>query len=35
MIRSVMEDGNLCVMGGEGKIREEASLFGNLVSLPD
>ena len=35
LIRSVMEDGNLCVMGGEGKIREEASLFGNLVSLPD
>lgn len=35
LIRSVMADGNLCVMGGEGKIREEASLFGNLVSLPD
>ena len=35
LIRSVMADGNLCVMGGEGKIREEASLFGSLVSLPD
>lgn len=35
LIRAVMNDGNLCVMGGEGKIREEAALFDHLVSLPD
>lgn len=35
LIRAVMNDNNLCVMGGEGKIREEASLFQTLVSLPD
>lgn len=35
MIRDVMADNNLCVMGGEAKIRQESSLFDHLVSLPD
>lgn len=35
LIRAVMADQNICVMGNEAKIRQEASLFEKLVSLPD
>lgn len=35
LVRAVMNDNCLCVMGGEGKIKEAAALFDNLVSLPD
>lgn len=35
LIRSVMDDNNICVMGNEAKIRQEADLFGKLISLPD
>ena len=35
MIRAVMKDGNICVMGSEAKIREEKEVFRSLVSLPD
>ena len=35
LVRAVMNDNCLCVMGGEGKIKEAATLFDNLVSLPD
>lgn len=34
-IRAVMEDNNVCVMGNEEKLRKEADLFAQLVSLPD
>lgn len=35
MIRAVMEDNHLCVMGGEGKIRADEDLFDEVVSLPN
>ncbi len=35
LIRAVMKDNNVCVMGNEAKIRQEAKWFGQLVSLPD
>lgn len=35
MIRAVMADNNLCVMGGEGKIRADEDLFDTVVSLPN
>ena len=35
LIRAVMKDNNVCVMGNEAKIRQEANWFGQLISLPD
>ena len=35
MIRAVMQDNYICVMGSEPIIREEKDLFGELVSLPN
>ena len=35
MIRSVMADNNICVMGSEQTIRQESNLFGKLLSLPE
>ena len=35
LIRAVMKDNNVCVMGNEAKIRQEAQWFDQLVSLPD
>lgn len=35
LIRAVMKDNNVCVMGNEAKIRQEAKWFDQLVSLPD
>ncbi len=35
LIRSVMKDNNVCVMGNEAKIRQEANWFDQLISLPD
>lgn len=35
LVRDVMGDNCLCVMGGEGKIRADKELFAQLVSLPD
>ena len=35
MIRAVMADNNLCVMGGEGIIGDSKDLFTDLVSLPE
>ncbi len=35
LVRAVMNDNCLCVMGGEGKIKDAAALFDNLISLPD
>ena len=35
MIRAVMADNNICVMGSETQIRKEAALFRELISLPD
>ena len=35
LIRAVMKDNNVCVMGNEAKIRQEAQWFEQLVSLPD
>ena len=35
MIRAVMDDNCLCVMGGEQALRQEKDLFGSLISLPD
>ncbi len=35
LIRSVMADNNLCVMGNEALIRSEEGVFDRLVSLPD
>jgi Zn-dependent M16 (insulinase) family peptidase len=35
LVRAVMADDNLCVMGSEGKIREEKNLFETLIKLPE
>ncbi len=35
LIRAVISEGNICVMGSETKIREEAGLFRRLIPLPD
>ncbi|MCH4179767.1 MAG: peptidase M16, partial [Megasphaera sp.] len=35
LVGSVMKDNNLCVMGSEGKIREESKLFDQLITLPE
>jgi len=35
MIKAVMADNNICVMGSEQEIRKEQALFDHLVSLPD
>lgn len=35
LIRAVMKDNNVCVMGNEAKIRQEANWFDQLISLPD
>ena len=35
LVRAVMQDNQLCVLGSETKIREDASLFKNLISLPN
>ena len=34
LVRDVMGDNQICVMGGEGKLREDSDLFGTLISLP-
>lgn len=35
MIRALMKDNNVCVMGSEAKIRDDGSLFSNIISLPN
>lgn len=35
LVKAVMDDNNLCVMGSETKIKEAAGLFSAVVSLPD
>lgn len=35
LVRAVMMDNNLCVMGSEGKIKEEAKYFDTLIKLPE
>ncbi|MBF1340038.1 MAG: hypothetical protein HXM52_05125, partial [Megasphaera micronuciformis] len=34
VVKAVMNDNNLCVMGSERKIKEEGRFFDDTVSLP-
>ena len=33
MVRALMDDNNLCVIGSEAKIRDDGKIFSNIISL--